>query len=118
MKHRFALVKDALVANSIEFDVKFAQIAIESDAFDVVFLLRDMYPQSFAQSEPQMIDSIIMSFTKSNTCWLAKCHMFKTISLWVSYRRCEDFLYTLSSKVDRTDPKDNPLYYSPNPLLL
>jgi hypothetical protein len=44
--------------------------------------------------------------------------MLKSVIEHISYRRAEDFLFTIASKVERTDPKDNPLYFTPNVLLL
>mmetsp|Transcript_8018 Transcript_8018/g.7094 ORF Transcript_8018/g.7094 Transcript_8018/m.7094 type:complete len:848 (+) Transcript_8018:309-2852(+) len=44
--------------------------------------------------------------------------MLKNVLNILSYRRAEDFLFTLAGKIERTDPKDSPLYFTPNLLLL
>lgn len=114
VKNRFSLINEV----KADFDERFIQIAIENDAFDVVFHFRDKYPQSFTRSEGTFLEYILLSFTKSNHCWIAKCFMLKSVINYLSYRRAEDFLFTISGKIDRTDPKDSPLYFTPNLLLL
>jgi len=44
--------------------------------------------------------------------------MLKGVVSQISYRRAEEFLFSLLSKIERTDPKDNPLYFAPNVVLL
>ncbi|CAI2366954.1 unnamed protein product [Moneuplotes crassus] len=114
IKDKYTLVNEL----EFEFDRRFVQIALENDCYDVVFHLRNKYPQSFTRSEATFLEYILQSFTKSNHCWLAKCFMLKSVIHYLSYRRAEDFLYTIAGKIDRTDPKDNPLYFTPNLLLL
>jgi hypothetical protein len=79
MRNRHSLVNKMFRNHFVEYDSKFVLIAIQNDAFDIVFLLRDIFPQSFTHNEGEFTEVIITSFTKSNTCWLAKCFMFKSI---------------------------------------
>lgn len=118
MQNRYSLMTEVLRDSGAEYDPRFVQLAIEHDSFDVMFKLRDLYPQSFTRDEPLFLGSVMLSFTKSNYCWLAKCFMFKAVISVISYRRAEDFLLMLAGKVEKTDPKDNPLYFTPNLLLL
>lgn len=57
---------EVIKENNIDYDPRFVHIAIENDALDIVFKLRDKYPQSFTKNEGLFLDSIILSFTKSN----------------------------------------------------
>ena len=36
----------------------------------------------------------------------------------MSYRKAESFLLGVLAKIEKLDPKDNPLYYTPNLLLM
>jgi len=118
VKSRFSLVDRVISERLVEFDPRFVQIAIEQDAFDSVFLLRDTFPRAFVKSEREFIPSVFISFTNSNTCWLAKCTLFKSVIDHISYRKAEEFLFTLANRIGRKDPKDSPLYFAPNVLLL
>ena len=114
LKNRFTLMSEI----KADYDSKFVIIAIENDGFDIVFYFRDKYPQSFIRGEIDFLEPILLSFTKSNHCWLAKIFMLKSVISYLSYRRAEDFLFTLGGKIEKSDPKDSPLYFTPNLLLL
>ena len=62
IKNRFTLMNEI----KTDFDPRFVQIAIENDGFDIVFQLRDKFPQSFTRSENLFLEPILLSFTKSN----------------------------------------------------
>lgn len=55
-----------------EYDFKIAKIAIENDNFEILFKLRDEFPQEFIKDEKRHLESILTSFAKSNHCYLAK----------------------------------------------
>jgi len=114
LKNRFTLMSEI----NGDYDSRFITMAIENDGFDIVFYLRDKYPQNFTREEINFLEPILLSFTKSNHCWLAKISMLKSVINNLSYRRAEDFLFTLAGKIEKTDPKDSPLYFTPNLLLL
>ena len=44
--------------------------------------------------------------------------MLKSVVGLISYRKAESLLMGMLAKLDKTDPKDNPLYFTPNVLLL
>ena len=76
-----------------------------------------MYPQSYVKNEKKYLPSLLLSFQRSNTFWLAKLSMFKLLINHSSYIKAESFLlYTLKS-LEKDDVTQNPMYYSPNILL-
>lgn len=72
LKNRYTLVSEIANDSTIRYDPIYINLAIENDSFDIMFLLRDMFPQSYTRSEELFLEPILASFTKSNTCWLAK----------------------------------------------
>ena len=118
MKGRQSLMTEVIKENNVEYDSTFVKLSIEYDWLDITFRLRDTYPQSFAADEDSFLEVIILSFTKSNYCWLAKWFLLKSIVGIISYRKAESLLLGILSKVDKADPIDNPLYFTPNVLLM
>lgn len=115
---RHSLMNEVIKDHNIEYDRRFVMTAIENDAFDIVFQLRNKYPQRYTKDEEYFIDSIHKSFSHSNHGWLAKCFLFKSVIELVSYRKAEEFLNKVEIKISSNDPKDSPLYFAPNMVLL
>lgn len=117
MKNRFSLIRLILDKNNLHFNPIYAKIGIEFDSFDIVYLLKSMYPESYTQCEKSYLPSLLLSFQRSNTFWLAKLSMLKSLIDHTNYIKAESFLlYTLRG-LEKADVTQNPMYYAPNLLL-
>ena len=100
------------------FHPSFVKIAIEHDSFDMVALFKSLYPKQYTEYEQTYIDSIVMSFRKSNSLWIAKIYILKSLIYSTNYLQMESVLSTMFQSLEKEDPVLNPLYYAPNMLLL
>jgi len=117
MKQRYTLTHSVLKECKLPFKAIYAKIGIEFDAIDIVYLLRCMYPESSIKMEKSYLPSLLLSFQRSNTFWLAKLSMLKSLVDHTNYIKAESFLlYTLRS-LEKDDVTQNPMYYAPNVLL-
>ena len=118
IKNSFDLIRCFLNTFSIKYNHVYTNIAIEFDSFDVVALLRNMHPESFIDCEKEYLPSVLISFRKSNMCWLAKINILKLLLSYISYGSTEEFLMFVLQVLEKENPADNPMYYAPNVLLL
>jgi hypothetical protein len=119
MKNKFTLTKKFLEKTKHSFNPIFVKIAMENDSFDIVYLLKYIYPQSFTVHENTYFNSLLISFQRSFSCWLAKIHMMKSLMEHTSYYiKAQAFLLFMLQSIEKEEPANNPLYYAPNLLLL
>ena len=118
MMNNYSLIQSLLTSKKFEYDPTYVIIGIEYDAFETVFLIRSEHPQSFSENEHLFVNSIVTSFSKSNYCWLAKLFLLKQVIFHMSYRKWEELLSMFEIKVAKENPKDNPLYFATNFVLV
>jgi hypothetical protein len=117
MRHRFTLTRLLLHENNVAYNPIYVKIGIEFDSFDIVYLLKSMYPEIYTELEKTYLPSLLLSFQRSNTFWLAKLSMLKSLINYTNYIKAESFLlYTLRA-LEKVDVTQNPMYYAPNLLL-
>lgn len=111
------LVRSYLSKKKGPYNPIWAKIAIESDNFDCAFLIKAIYPQSFTAKEKQYLNPVLAAFQKSNSNWLIKMYLLKSLLSHTSYSKAEQFLLHVLKSLEREDPASNPLYYAPNVVL-
>ena len=117
MKGKYSLTQKLIDKYKIPFNIAFVNTALEYNRTDIVFLLRIIYPQSFARHEKSYISSLILSFERSNINWLAKMHLLKTMIEHISYIKSEQVWIHIVKSIESENPLINPLYFTPNVLL-
>ena len=118
MMNNYSLIQSLLTSKKFEYDPTYVIIGIEYDAFETVFLIRSEHPQSFSENEHLFVNSIVTSFSKSNYCWLVKLFLLKQVIFHMSDRKWEELLSMFEIKVAKENPKDNPLYFATNFVLV
>lgn len=116
--NKHTLLEQLIETHRLTFDPMFVVIAIEHDAIETMFVLKHEYPQDFAEHEQLFVNAVVTSFSKSNYAWLAKLHVLRQVVTSMSYIKCEQLLNIFDAKVSKASPKDNPLYYAANVLLV
>ena len=61
---------------------------------------------------------MVESLLSSNSMWLAKIHFLKGLTQTMNYNLAETLVTGMIDLINKENPKENPLYYSTNLLLL
>jgi uncharacterized protein YbgA (DUF1722 family) len=117
-KNKYSLTEKFFKSYDLSFKSAYVRIAIESDNFNIVFLLKSLFPQEFVDKEHLYIPSLIISLNRSFTNWLAKIKLLKSLIHIISYIDGETMFKFVLQSIQNEEPINNPLYYAPNLLLL
>ena len=99
------------------FEPTYVKIGIEFDSFDIVYLLKSLFPQEYIKEENQYLSSLLISFERSNTFWVTKLHLFKSLMEYTNYNKAESLLLYILKMMEKDDVTENPMFYAPNILL-
>ena len=117
MKGKYSLVQKIINKYKLPFHFAYVNTALEYNKIDIVFLLRIMYPENFAKHEKSYIISLTLSFERSNSNWLAKMHLLKSLIDQINYVKAEQICLHIAKSIENESPSANPLYFAPNVLL-
>ena len=117
IKGRYSLTENMLKSYDVKFNSIFVKVALEYDSLSIVFLIRKLYPNNFSMHEREYLSSLMLSMERSNSSWLAKFFLLKTIINQINYIKAEQIWLFIHKIIQRDAPETNPLYYAPNVLL-
>ena len=89
IKGRYSLTENMLKSYDVKFNSIFVKVALEYDSLSIVFLIRKLYPNNFAMHEREYLSSLMLSMERSNSSWLAKLFLLKTIINQINYIKAE-----------------------------
>jgi hypothetical protein len=95
----------------------YAKIAIENDSYDILKLIKKLFPLRYVSSERAFLISVMISFQRSNRMWINKVQFFKSLLSYTTYIKMEGILIYMLRALEHDEIHRNPLYYSANILL-
>ena len=99
------------------FNVQFASLAIEHDAFDILALLKKSFTQDFERCKKQFIPSLVKTFEISCGFLQQKLELLREVIDDISFCQAEQLLLNVKIKIEEETPERNLLLSSPNLVL-
>jgi hypothetical protein len=84
-RNRFTLVQEMISMYKLHYDPSYTATAIKADAFDILFLFKKEYPNSYMRDEDNHMRAFVDSLSYSNSMWVAKIHFLKSLADKMKY---------------------------------
>lgn len=101
----------------MEFEIDFFNFAIEANAYDIVFYLRQRFEQQIFENASKAIDTHVKSYQNSSKFLKSKLFLSKSLLPIFNFNGVKEFLTSMSFRIYDTSLENNVFSQSSNPLL-
>jgi hypothetical protein len=107
-----------LADTGVEFEIDFFTFAIEANAYEIVFYLRQRFEADLFTNAAKAIDAHVHSYGTSSKFMKSKLHLSKSLLPIFTFNGVKDFLKIMSFRIFDHTIENNLFSHSPNPLLI
>ena len=117
MSRKFRLSLQYLTQDGIEFEIDFFTFAIDANAYDIVFYLRNRFEEQIFAHTNKAIDAHVQSYQNTPKFLKAKLFLSKSLLPIFNFNGVKQFLNIINFKIFDHTLENNIFSHSANPLL-